>query len=136
MVAAGGVLVELLRDRRFALPPLGRRTAMAMLDRLALRPLLDRGSGGLKSEAATQAAGGHAKPSGSPPVNKGSGGPPADLDAVAGAVARLSVLAADLGDLLDALDVNPLVAGPDGCLAADALVLPARAGRTDAAPSA
>jgi hypothetical protein len=55
---------------------------------------------------------------------------------VAGAVARLSVLAADLGDLLDALDVNPLVAGPDGCLAVGALVLPARAGRTDAAPSA
>ncbi len=108
MVAAGGVLVELLRDRRFALPPLGRRTAMAMLDRLALRPLLD----GTR------------------------GGSPADLDAVAGAVARLSVLAADLGDLLDALDVNPLVAGPDGCLAVDALVLPARAGRTDAAPSA
>jgi multicomponent Na+:H+ antiporter subunit D len=31
------------------------------------------GSGGLKSEAGTQAAGGHAQPSGSPPVNKGSG---------------------------------------------------------------
>jgi hypothetical protein len=108
MVAAGGVLVELLRDRRFALPPLGRRAATAMLDRLALRPLLDGGSGG----------------------------PPADLDAVAGAVARLSVLAADLGDLLDALDVNPLVAGPDGCLAVDALVLPARPARPDGAPSA
>jgi len=35
---------------------------------------LTRGSGGLKSEAATQAAGGHAKPSGSPPVHQGSGG--------------------------------------------------------------
>jgi mannose-6-phosphate isomerase len=33
------------------------------------------GSGGLKSEAGTQATGGHAKPSGSPPVNqRGSGG--------------------------------------------------------------
>jgi acetate---CoA ligase (ADP-forming) len=38
--------------------------------------------------------------------------------------ARLSVLAADLGDLLDALDVNPVVAGPDGCVAVDALVVP------------
>jgi sulfur-carrier protein len=32
------------------------------------------GSGGLKSEAATEVAGGHARPSGSPPVNQGSGG--------------------------------------------------------------
>jgi len=32
------------------------------------------GSGGLKSEAGTQARGGHATPSGSPPVNQGSGG--------------------------------------------------------------
>jgi hypothetical protein len=30
----------------------------------------DRGSGGLKSEARTQAAGGHAQPSGSPPVDQ------------------------------------------------------------------
>jgi acetate---CoA ligase (ADP-forming) len=97
MVAAGGVLVELLRDRRFALAPLGRRAARAMLDRLAVRPLLD----GVRGAA------------------------PADLDAVADAVARLSVLAADLGEGLDALDVNPLVAGPDGCVAVDALLLPA-----------
>src|SRR6266545_1968924 len=32
------------------------------------------GSGGLKSEATAQVAGGHAEPSGSPPVNQGSGG--------------------------------------------------------------
>jgi hypothetical protein len=97
MVAAGGVLVELLRDRRFALAPLGQRAAAAMLDRLAVRSLLD----GVRGAA------------------------PADLDAVAAAVARLSVLAADLGEELDALDVNPLIAGPDGCVAVDALVLPA-----------
>ena len=96
MVAAGGVLVELLRDRRFGLAPLGSRAARAMLDRLAVRPLLD----GVR------------------------GARPADLDAVADTVARLSVLAADLGQGLDALDVNPLIAGPDGCLAVDALVLP------------
>jgi hypothetical protein len=40
----------------------------------ARRVLRDGGSGGLKSEASTQAAGGHAQPSGSPPVDKGSGG--------------------------------------------------------------
>jgi hypothetical protein len=32
------------------------------------------GSGGLKSEAPTQVAGGHPQPSGSPPANRGSGG--------------------------------------------------------------
>jgi acetate---CoA ligase (ADP-forming) len=97
MVAAGGVLVEVLRDRRFALPPVDARQALALLDRLAVRPLLDGRRGG----------------------------PPADLAAVADAVVRLSVLAVDLGDRLAALDVNPLIAGPARCLAVDALVVQA-----------
>ena len=95
MVAAGGVLVEVLRDRRFALPPVGHHQAMAMLDRLAVRPLLD----GVR------------------------GAPPADLDAVADAIVSLSALALDLGPSLAALDVNPLIAGPGGCVAVDALVV-------------
>jgi acetate---CoA ligase (ADP-forming) len=95
MVAAGGVLVEVLRDRRFALPPVGHEQALAMLDRLAVRPLLD----GVR------------------------GARPAALDAVAGAIVRLSGLALDLGPLLAGLDVNPLVAGSGGCVAADALVV-------------
>jgi acetate---CoA ligase (ADP-forming) len=98
MVAAGGILVEVLGDRRFALPPVDHGQAMAMLDRLAVRPLLD----GVR------------------------GRPPADLDAVTQAVVDLSVLAVDLGHRLAALDVNPLVAGPDGCVAVDALVVPGR----------
>jgi acetate---CoA ligase (ADP-forming) len=89
MVAAGGVLVEVLRDRRFALPPLDAHTARSLLDRLAVRALLDG----------------------------------ADLDAVAGALVALSALAVDLGDRLAAVDLNPLVAGPDGCVAVDALVV-------------
>jgi acetate---CoA ligase (ADP-forming) len=97
MVAAGGVLVEVLRDRRFALPPVDHRQALGLLDRLAVRPLL----AGVRGAA------------------------PADLDAVADAVARLSTLAVDLGPVLAAVDVNPLIAGPDGCVAVDALVVPA-----------
>jgi acetate---CoA ligase (ADP-forming) len=104
MVAAGGVLVEVLRDRRFALPPVDHRQALAMLDRLAVRPLLD----GVR------------------------GAPPANLDAVADAIVRLSTLAVDLGPALAALDVNPLLAGPDGCAAVDALVV----GRRPSRPSA
>jgi hypothetical protein len=95
MVAAGGVLVEVLGDRRFALPPVQAHTARSLLDRLAVRPLLDGARGA----------------------------PPADLDAVADAVVRLSALAVDLGDHLAAVDVNPLVAGPHGCLAVDAVVV-------------
>jgi hypothetical protein len=43
---------------------------------------------------------------------------------VARALVRLSALALDLGDRIEALDVNPLLAGPDGCVAVDALVIP------------
>jgi len=96
LIAAGGVLVELLHDRRLALPPLDEARARALVDRLRARPLLD----GLRGE------------------------PAADVAAVASALSRLSVLAADLGDLLDALDANPVIAGPSGCVAVDALVQP------------
>jgi acyl-CoA synthetase (NDP forming) len=96
LVAAGGVLVELLHDRRLALPPVDAAGARRMIDGLRSRPLLD----GLR------------------------GAPAADVEALAEAVARLSALATDLGDLLDAVDVNPVIVGPDGCVAVDALVIP------------
>jgi hypothetical protein len=41
-------------------------------------------------------------------------------------VVRLSALAADLGDLIGGLDINPLIAGAAGCVAADALVASGR----------
>jgi acyl-CoA synthetase (NDP forming) len=98
LVAAGGVLVEVLHDRALALPPLDTPGAHRLLGRLQIRPILD----GVR------------------------GAPPADVDALAGALSRLSVLAADLGDALAALDVNPVIAGPWGCFAVDALVEPSR----------
>jgi hypothetical protein len=58
---------------------------------------------------------------------------PADLDAIADAITALSRLAVDLGDLVDALDINPLICGPSGAVAADVLVVPRqpfRSGRT------
>jgi acetate---CoA ligase (ADP-forming) len=96
VVAAGGVLVELLADRAVALPPLDATAAQRMLDRLRLRPLLD----GLR------------------------GAPAVDLDAVCAAIVAVSAIAVELGDALDALDINPVLAGPDRCIAVDVLALP------------
>ena len=101
MVAAGGVLIETFRNRRLALPPLDEARARRLIDRLGIRPLL----GGVR------------------------GAPPADVAALASALSRLSVLARDLGDLIGALDVNPLIVGPDGCAAVDALVEPSSPGQ-------
>jgi len=96
LVAAGGVLVELLHDRRLALPPLDASRARSLIDRLKVRPLLD----GVR------------------------GAPAVDVASLAQAVVGLSWLAHDLGDLLEALDVNPVICGPGGCLAVDVLVVP------------
>jgi acyl-CoA synthetase (NDP forming) len=99
VVGAGGVLVESLADRAVALPPVDERTARRMIGELRVRKLLS----GVR------------------------GAPPADLAAVARAVASVSALAVDLGDRLLALDVNPLICGPDGAVAVDALALPVEA---------
>jgi acyl-CoA synthetase (NDP forming) len=96
LVAAGGVLVEVLHDRRLALPPFDQTKARMLIDSLAIRPLLD----GVR------------------------GAPAADVSSLARALSRISVLAADLGDLLEALDVNPVIVTADGCTAVDVLVLP------------
>lgn len=101
MAGAGGVLVELLADRAFALPPLDAGRAGAMLGNLKAGRLL----GGFRTV------------------------PACDVTAVASAIVRLSALAADVGDLVSELDINPLIAGPSGCVAVDVLVrldLPAR----------
>ena len=98
LVATGGVLVELLGDRALAIPPLDDRRAGALIDRLKSRPLLE----GVR------------------------GAPASDVSALGAALVRLSVLAGDLGDLMDALDVNPVIVSPDGCVAVDALVVARR----------
>jgi hypothetical protein len=103
IVGAGGVLVELLDDRWVALPPVGPARARRLLGDLAVAPVLH-----------------------------GTRGRPAvDLGAVAAAIAALSRVAVDLGDLLTALDVNPLICGPGGCVAVDALVVAATGDRRE-----
>jgi acetate---CoA ligase (ADP-forming) len=96
VVGAGGVLVELLADRAVALPPVSPAGARRMLATLRVSRLL----AGLRGQ------------------------PPADLDAVTAAITGLSQLAAELGDVLEALDINPLICGPDRAVAVDALAIP------------
>jgi acyl-CoA synthetase (NDP forming) len=99
LVGAGGVLVEVLKDRRLGLPPLDEVRARRLVDRLKIRPLFD----GVRSA------------------------PPSDVDALVRTIVGLSWLAHDLGEHLEALDANPAICGPAGCVAVDALVIPARA---------
>ncbi len=97
MLATGGVLIELLADRAVALAPLAAEEARAMIRSLQIRKLLD----GYR------------------------GRPAADLGALAEAIVRLGWLAKDLASVLSEIDVNPLIVGPQGACAVDALVVPA-----------
>jgi acyl-CoA synthetase (NDP forming) len=96
LVGAGGVLVEVLGDRRLAMPPLDELRARSMVDRLKVRPLLD----GVRGQ------------------------PASNVDALAKAVVAFSWLAHDLGDHLEALDANPVICRTDGCGAVDVLAIP------------
>ena len=51
------------------------------------------------------------------------GAPAADLDAVCEAIVRISEFAADHADQVEEIDVNPLLARPDGAVALDALIV-------------
>jgi acyl-CoA synthetase (NDP forming) len=92
----GGVLVELLKDIAIGIPPISRQQAQNLLMGLKGWPLLT----GIR------------------------GKPPADVDALCDAVARVSQLAVSLKDQHLALDINPLIvhAINHGVTAVDALV--------------
>jgi acyl-CoA synthetase (NDP forming) len=96
IVASGGELVELLSQRSVALPAVDRASAEGMIDRLPSSQLLR----------------GH------------RGRPACDLDAVVDALLAMSQLAGELGDHIEALDVNPLIVSSTGAVAVDALVTP------------
>jgi acyl-CoA synthetase (NDP forming) len=95
LLAVGGVLVEVIQQRRVSLPPLSTDHAEAMIGRL---PVVETLLAGVR---------------GRPAVNR---------DAVVGALVGLSELAVELGDLLAAVDVNPLLCSAQRAVAVDALV--------------
>ena len=91
---AGGVLTELLNDISLRLAPVTRQGARDMLDATRAGALL-RGW---------------------------RGAPAADLDALTALIARISEIAADNRDRVTGIDLNPVLARPDGAFALDALI--------------
>jgi acyl-CoA synthetase (NDP forming) len=98
MFGLGGIFAEVLKDVAFRLAPVTISVAREMIAEIKAYPLL---------------AGARGKP-------------PADIDALADAIVRLSALAVDLKEHLAELDINPLfvMEKGKGVVAADALIRP------------
>ena len=100
MAGSGGVLVEVMGDVTFRVPPFDRREAERMLGELAGRKLLAGVRGGAAS----------------------------DTRALVDTIMKVQQLATDLAcpshpEQLGELDVNPLVVRPRGAVALDALIV-------------
>jgi acyl-CoA synthetase (NDP forming) len=95
MFGLGGISVEVFKDVSFRVPPFDRREARRMIDEIRSFPLL----------------------SGS------RGRPKADVRALVDTIMKVQRLALDLANDIAELDINPLLARPDGVVALDALVV-------------
>jgi acetyltransferase len=93
LVGQGGVAVEVVSDRAIGFPPLNIVLAREMISRTRIVKLL----AGYRDR------------------------PAADLNAIAVTLVRLSELLVDMPEVAE-LDINPLLAGPQGVLALDARV--------------
>ena len=98
MVGSGGKWIEYLKDSTFSMPDFDENHARRLIDRLKIRPLLD-GARDL---------------------------PKSNMDALAKALSKFSVLVAELGDFISEIDVNPIIAGPTDAIAVDAVIVPQR----------
>jgi acyl-CoA synthetase (NDP forming) len=96
MVGAGGVMTELFRDSAYRLAPVDRAEVREMLQDLRIAKLL----GGFR------------------------GAGPADVDALALLVAQLSAFALEHRDLVEEIELNPVVVhrAGEGCTIVDALL--------------
>ena len=95
MVGLGGVLIEVFKDVVFRAAPVTEAEALRMLDELKSRALLD----GVR------------------------GRPPVDKPAVARMISAVSRFGAAAGPRLAELDLNPVLAGPQGATAVDWLMV-------------
>jgi len=94
MVGLGGIFIEVLKDVAFRRCPFGPAEAERMIRSLKGFSLLDGARGR----------------------------PKADLAALAGTLSNLSAFATAAGPRLEAVDINPVFALPEGCYAADAVL--------------
>jgi acyl-CoA synthetase (NDP forming) len=97
VIGAGGILVEILKSVTHELAPFDAATARRAIERLAPVKRLLAGARGRK---------------------------PSDVDKLCGTIARFSAMCADLADLVTEIDANPVIAGPGGVVAVDAVVVP------------
>ncbi len=97
MVGTGGVLLELIKDVAFAVPPVTREKALDLLAQTHAGKLLQGYRGGVRY----------------------------DVEAVVSAIIALGRVAEDFGGLIHSADVNPLVVLPQGqgVVALDALMI-------------
>ncbi|WP_326522972.1 acetate--CoA ligase family protein [Sphingomonas sp.] len=95
MVGLGGVMVELFKDTSVAFAPFGIATARSMLLDLKSAPLLTGFRGSV----------------------------PIDLASIAELISRFSQFVADFADELSEIDINPVICGPTGGIAVDALLI-------------
>ena len=97
MFGLGGILVEVLKDVTFRAAPFGVDEAHRMIRDIAGYPVLE----GVRGQA------------------------PADIDALAGALSRLSVYAAAHAETIDSIDINPFVVFEKGkgAMALDGLIV-------------
>ena len=94
LFGAGGVLVEVFQDRALGLPPLNRTLARRLIERTQIFKALQ----GIRGQH------------------------PVPLDQLETLLVRFSYLLCDFLDIQE-IDINPLLASPDGLIALDARVL-------------
>jgi acyl-CoA synthetase (NDP forming) len=100
MVAAGGILVELLSDRAVAMCPVSPQQADEMIASLKANRLLQ----GFRGKAAS------------------------NRQALIDAIVALSVIAFEFKDSIAEIDINPVLVNDDEALAVDALIVPRKSG--------
>lgn len=99
MIAAGGILIELLSDRAVALCPVSADEADKLLAGLKIDALIK----GVRGQVA------------------------ADRQALIDTIVKLSALAYELKDSVAEIDINPVIVNQAGAVAVDALVVPVNA---------
>lgn len=98
MVGMGGILIEVQKDVVFNCAPVTETEAARMLDRLKGKVML----------------------------NGVRGAPPVDREALCSMISAVSRFGAASANWLEELDLNPVLAGPDGPIAVDCLLISER----------